>query len=104
MSKRIAPKPEAFIPAGKRLLVLPEESSNLSQGGILMPETTKERPQVGTIISIGEEVTKYKPGNHVLYGKSAGIKIEFEVGVDSDGDAEYREYWLMQESELFGTL
>lgn len=104
MAHKIAPRPESFTPAGKRILILPQEAENKSMGGILLPENTKERPQVGTVISIGPEVELYKADDLVLYGKSAGVKIDFEISIDGNGNPEYREFWLMQESELFGRL
>lgn len=104
MENKTNPKPETFVPAGTRILVLPDDAINKSAGGIMLAETSIERPQTGTVISIGPNVTQYKPTERVLYGKTAGVKIDFEVGVNANEQPEYLEHWLMQESELFGTL
>lgn len=97
-----SPRPETFTPAKDRLLILPMETSNKTAGGIMMPEDKIERPQIGTVILTGPEANLYKVGQFVLYGKTAGIKIDFEISEVDASVPEYKEHWLMRESEIFG--
>lgn len=91
-----------FKPAGKRILVLPDPVETKSAGGVYLPETAQQRPQVGTIIAVGEDAQLgFKPGERVAFGKSAGMRIDFNITDDAD---DFKEHWLMQETELFGWL
>ncbi len=95
--------PEKFKPKGKRILVLPDDFGNKSSGGIMLPDANVERPQTGTVITIGDDVTLYAKGERILFGKSAGIKIDFK-DIATDDENATRAYWLMQESEIFGSI
>lgn len=74
-------------PLGSRVVVEPVESEEVTAGGIVLPETAKEKPQKGKILSIGpgdrDEDGKripmdVKPGDIVLYAKYAGTEIKVE--------------------------
>jgi chaperonin GroES len=74
-------------PLGDRALVEPLERQEMTKSGIVLPDTAKEKPQEGTIVSVGsgrvlEDGTKVpmevKKGNKVLYGKYAGTEIKIE--------------------------
>lgn len=101
--ERITPRPDKFKPAGKRILVLPDDFGNKSAGGLMLPEEKVERPQTGTVIQIGPDVLLYKNDDRILFGKSAGVKVDFE-DIDAAEKDQTKVYWLMQESEIFGTI
>ena len=72
-------------PLGDRVVIEPSEGEEVTSGGILLPETAKEKPQEGTIIAIGtgrrDENGKLiamdvKDGDKVLYAKYAGTEIK----------------------------
>ncbi len=74
-------------PLGGRIVVEPIEVEDVTAGGILLPETAKEKPQKGTILSVGpgerDDKGKYIPmdvkvGDVVLYNKYAGTEIKVD--------------------------
>ena len=91
-------------PLGDRILVeRKEEKEAKSAGGIIIPDTAKEKPTEGKVISVGkgkrlENGTLIPPnvkeGDRILYGKWSGS----EVKVDG------KEYLIMNESDVYGIL
>jgi chaperonin GroES len=80
-------------PLGARVLILPLEGESQTAGGILLPETAKEKPQQGTVEAVGnseEMVTDLKVGDRVLFPKYTGTEIKFEG----------KTYLLMDESDV----
>jgi len=67
-------------PLHDRVIVKPAEQEQLSSGGIIIPDTAKEKPQRGVIIAAGpgkkDEPVTVKPGDQVLYGKYSGTEIK----------------------------
>ena len=72
-------------PLGDRVVIQPDEGEEVTTGGILLPETAKEKPQQGTIVAIGtgrrDDSGKVVPmdtklGDKVLYAKYAGTEIK----------------------------
>lgn len=85
-----------FQPGGDRVLVKPAEAETKTAGGIIIPDSAKEKPQKGVVVSAGpgkkDEPMPYKSGDQVLYGKYSGTEIQIE-GTD---------YLIMRESDVFG--
>jgi chaperonin GroES len=74
-------------PLGDRLVVEPIEQEETTAGGILLPETAKEKPQEGKVVAVGpgrlDEDGKrvqmeVKEGDRVLYAKYAGTEVKLE--------------------------
>jgi chaperonin GroES len=74
-------------PLGNRVVVEPTEQEDITAGGIVLPETAKEKPQKGKILSVGpgdrDEDGKRIPmdvsvGDSVLYAKYAGTEIKID--------------------------
>ena len=74
-------------PLGGRVVVQPIEAEDITMGGIFLPETAKEKPQKGTILSTGpgerDDKGKYIPmevktGDVVLFNKYAGTEIKVD--------------------------
>jgi chaperonin GroES len=74
-------------PLGSRVVVEPVESEEVTAGGIVLPETAKEKPQKGKVLSIGpgerDESGKriamdVSPGDIILFAKYAGTEIKVE--------------------------
>ena len=82
-------------PLADRVLVLPEEKTI---GGIIIPDSAKEKPLKGKVIAIGngtkDEEMVVKPDDTVLYGKYAGTEIEL------DGE----KYLIMKQSDILAIL
>lgn len=90
-------------PLADRVVVKPLEEEEIQKGGIIIPDTAKEKPMEGEIIEVGAgERTKegkqlpleVKKGDRVLYGKYSGT----EVNIDGD------EYLIMRESDIFAII
>ncbi|MFH1804138.1 MAG: co-chaperone GroES [Pseudomonadota bacterium] len=90
-----------FRPLHDRVLVRRVESSQKTAGGIIIPDTAKEKPQEGEVIAVGSGIRKedgslvaldVKAGDKVLFGKWSGT----EVKVDGE------ELLIMKESDIMG--
>jgi len=68
-------------PLADRVLVKPAAAEEKTIGGIIIPDTAKEKPLKGEVIAAGngtkDEEMILKPGDNVLYGKYAGTEIEW---------------------------
>jgi chaperonin GroES len=85
-------------PLADRVIVRPAESEEKTKGGIIIPDTAKEKPQKGTVVAVGkgkkDEPMTVKEGDSVLYGKYSGTEINIE-GED---------YLIMRESDIFAIV
>lgn len=87
-----------FIPNEDRVLVEAAAAEEKTAGGIIIPDTAKEKPQKGTIIAVGagkkDEPMTLKVGQTVFYGKYSGTEIML------DG----KEYLIMRSSDILGSI
>src|SRR5687767_9635658 len=85
-------------PLADRVLVEAAEAETKTAGGIIIPDTAKEKPMKGKIIAVGagkkDEPVTVKVGDTVLYGKYAGTEIMI------DG----KEYLIMRESDIYAII
>lgn len=90
-------------PLADRVVVKPAEAEEKTAGGIILPDTAKEKPIEGTVVAVGLGKTsddgklikpEVKVGDRVLYGKYSGT----EVTIDGE------EYLIMRESDIFGII
>ena len=85
-------------PLEDRVLVKPADAEEKTSSGIIIPDTAKEKPQKGTVISVGkgkkDEPMTVKEGDTILYGKYSGTEITI------DGD----EYLIMREADIFAII
>ena len=90
-------------PLDDRVVVKPIEAEEKTAGGIVLPDTAKEKPQVGKIVAVGEGKIlengkrgemSVKKNDEVLFGKYSGSDVEI------DGE----EYKIMKESEILGIV
>jgi len=66
-------------PLGLRVLVRPVEQEAKTSSGLLLPETAKEKPQIGDVIAIGDdEEINVKVGQKVLFPKYTGTEIKLD--------------------------
>ncbi len=81
-----------------RVLVEAAAAEEKTAGGIIIPDTAKEKPQRGTVIAVGngkkDEPMTVKVGDVVLYGKYAGTELNVEG----------KDYLIMRESDIFAIL
>ncbi len=85
-------------PLADRVLVKPAAAEEKSVGGIIIPDTAKEKPLKGEVVAVGngtkDEDMVVKPGDNVLYGKYAGTEIEL------DG----QNYLIMRQSDILAII
>lgn len=69
-------------PLGDRVLIEPTAAEEVTMGGIIIPDSAKEKPLKGKVIAVGQgtkdEPMILKEGDVVLYGKYAGNELEYE--------------------------
>ena len=87
-----------FRPLHDRVLIKVLDSDEKTAGGIIIPDTAKEKPQRGKIVAVGpgtkENPVTLKSGDIVLYGKYSGTELQHE-GVD---------YLIMKESDILAIV
>ena len=92
-----------IVPLNDKILVERLEADDKTAGGIILPDTAKEKPQVGKVVEVGPGKLlddgkrcqmSVKKNDEVIYGKYAGNEIEIE------GD----KYVILRESDLLGIV
>ena len=92
-----------FRPLHDRVLVRRVESNNKTTGGIIIPDTAKEKPQEGEVVAVGSGIRKddgsltsldVKTSDKVLFGKWSGTEVKI------DGE----ELLIMKESDIMGIM
>ncbi|MDB5445338.1 MAG: groES [Phenylobacterium sp.] len=93
----------AFRPLGDRVLVKRVEEEEKTRGGIIIPDTAKEKPQEGEVIAVGPgardesgklQALDVKTGDRILFGKWSGTEVKL------DG----KDLLIMKESDILGVL
>ncbi len=92
-----------FRPLGDRVLVKRIEEEQKTRGGIIIPDTAKEKPQEGEVIAVGPGARDdsgkvnpldVKPGDRILFGKWSGSEVRL------DGE----DLLIMKESDILGVV
>jgi chaperonin GroES len=92
-----------FTPLHDRILVRRVEEADTTRGGIIIPDSAKDKPQEGEVVSVGKgkisEEGKVRPldvkdGDRILFGKYSGTEIKI------DGE----DFIIMREEEVLGVL
>jgi chaperonin GroES len=90
-------------PLADRVVIEPLEADEKTSGGIYLPDTAKEKPQMGKVVAVGSgkttdsgEIVKLevKAGDKVLYGKYSGTDVTF------DG----KDYLIVRESDILAIV
>lgn len=91
-------KKASITPLHDRVIVKPAAAETKTAGGIIIPDTAKEKPQRGTVVAAGpgkkDEPVTVKTGDTVLYGKYAGTELSL------DGE----ELLIMRESDILAII
>lgn len=91
-------------PLADRIIVRPLEAEEKSKGGIVLPDTAKEKPQEGKVVAVGKgkvgedgkvKTLELKKGDRVLYGKYSGTEITTNEG---------EELLIMREDDVFAVV
>ncbi|MBW3559926.1 MAG: co-chaperone GroES [Proteobacteria bacterium] len=92
-----------FRPLGDRVLIKRVEEESKTKGGIIIPDTAKEKPQEGEVVAVGPgarddqgkvNALEVKPGDRILFGKWSGTEVRLE-GED---------LIIMKESDILGIV
>lgn len=85
-------------PLADRVIVEPAAAEERTAGGLIIPDTAKEKPQRGKVLAVGkgkpDEPMTVKEGDSVLYGKYAGTEITVEG----------KDYLIMREADIFAII
>ena len=85
-------------PLADRVLVMPAAAEEKTVGGIIIPDSVKEKPLKGEIVAVGngtkDEEMIVKAGDAVLYGKYAGTEIELDGAI----------YLIMRQSDILAII
>lgn len=85
-------------PLADRVLVEPAAAEEKTVGGIIIPDTAKEKPLQGKVVAAGngtkDEEVVVKAGDTVLYGKYSGTELEYEG----------KKYLVMRQSDILAIL
>ncbi len=85
-------------PLADRVLVEAAVAEQKTSGGIIIPDTAKEKPMKGKVVAVGtgkkDEPITVKVGDNILYGKYAGTEITVEG----------KEYLIMRESDIYAIV
>jgi chaperonin GroES len=93
----------AFRPLGDRVVIKRVEEEQKTKGGIIIPDTAKEKPQEGEVIAVGPgarddsgkiHALDVKKGDRILFGKWSGTEVKI------DGD----DLLIMKESDILGVV
>ena len=87
-----------ITPLHDRVIVKPAAAEEKTAGGIIIPDTAKEKPQKGTVVAAGpgkkDEPLTVKVGDQILYGKYGGTEITIEG----------KDYLIMRESDIYAIV
>lgn len=92
-----------LTPLGDRVIVEPLESEEVTPGGIVLPETAKERPQKGKVLAVGPGARDdqgkripidVKVGDVVLYGRYSGTEVKIKD----------KKYLILRENDVLAVL
>lgn len=85
-------------PLADRVLIEPAAAEEVTVGGIIIPDSAKEKPLKGTVVAAGDgtkdEKMQLKEGDTVLYGKYAGTELELEG----------KKYLIMRQSDVLAII
>ena len=95
----------AIQPLGDRVLVKPLEKEEKTKGGIVLPDTAKEKPQEGKVVAVGSGRVlengktlplEVKKGDKILFGKYSGTEVKVEE--------EEEEHLIMREEDILAII
>ncbi|MBI5474254.1 MAG: co-chaperone GroES [Ignavibacteriae bacterium] len=90
-------------PLADRVIVKPSPAEEKTKGGIILPDTAKEKPVIGEVVAVGpgkvaddgkKILLEVKVGDKVLYGKYSGTEVTVEG----------EEYLIMREADIFAIV
>ena len=93
----------AIRPLGDKVLVQRLEAAEVSAGGIVLPESAKEKPAQGTIIALGEG-RLLEDGSRSSFAVSTGQQVLFTSYAGTEVEWEGKKYLIMSENDILGII
>lgn len=81
-------------PLGERVILKRTEAETKTVSGIVLPDSAKEKPEIGEVIEIGKEVKEIKKGDRVVFSKYSPTEIKLEG----------QEYLIVKEEDVLAIL
>lgn len=96
-------KKVAIRPLGDKVLVQRLEAAEISAGGIVLPDSAKEKPSEGTVIALGEG-RLLEDGSRTEFTVAAGNRVLFTSYAGTEVEWEGAEYLIMSENDILGII
>jgi len=96
-------KKVAIRPLGDKVLVQRLEAAEISAGGIVLPDSAKEKPSEGTVIALGEG-RLLEDGSRTGFTVAAGNRVLFTSYAGTEVEWEGAEYLIMSENDILGIV
>jgi chaperonin GroES len=90
-------------PLGDRVLVEPLKEGEQNKGGIIIPDTAKEKPQQGTVIAVGTGKLDDK-GNKIAFNVKKGDKVLMPKYGGTEVKLDGKDYQIVREEDILGIL
>lgn len=90
-------------PLGERVVVKPLPSEEITKGGIVLPDTAKEKPQEGEVVAVGSG-RLLDNGTRVAIDLKVGDKILFSKYAGNEVKIDNVEYLIMREADILGVI
>ena len=104
MATKTKSKKIAIRPLGDRVLVQRVEAEAKTSGGILLPESAKEKPKEGIIVSIGAKARPSTTATRASSDVSVGDRVLFTSYAGTEVKFEGNEYLIMREDDILGII
>ncbi|MBZ5533843.1 MAG: co-chaperone GroES [Acidobacteriia bacterium] len=91
-----------LTPLGERVLVRRMTETETVRGGIIIPDTAKEKPQEGVVVAVG--TGRYDKGQHVPMSVKEGDRVLFGKYAGSEIKIDHEDFLILKEEEIFGIL
>ena len=102
-SESKTPKAPAVRPLGEKVLIKRLEAEEKTKGGIVLPDTAKEKPQKGIVLAVGDGKL-LDDGTRAKFQVAKGDKVLFSSYAGTEIKIEGQEYMLMDEGDILAIL
>lgn len=92
-----------LIPIGDRVVLKREEAEATTSGGIVLPDTARDKPQKGEVLAVGEGYVK-KDGTRIPLALKAGDRVIFSSFAGDEIQLGDEDYLLLRESDILATF
>ena len=94
---------QSFKPLGGRVLIEPLEQEEMTAGGIILPETAKEKPQEGKVLAIGPG-ERDDQGNRIALDVKVGDRVLFAKYSGTEVKMDGKKLLILRESDILGII